>query len=592
MIGDVGLVSDDAGMTAVPWALVEPIVDAALDVPEAEQAALVARLAGDNAAVRDAALKWLRGCATSDGFLDAPVAGTKIGPWRVLRELGRGGMGVVYLVERPDAELPMRAALKRLRDGAALDAHGVRRFREERRILAQLEHPGIARLLDGGVSSDGTPWFAMEYVDGLPIDEWCRTQRLGVRDRVRLMLRVLDAVQHAHSRLVVHRDLKPGNVVVAQDGAPRLLDFGIAKLLTAELDTDATRPFASTMTRNNGAPMSLPYAAPEQVRELAVSTETDVYALGVLLYELFTGALPYGTGREGRAALEARILAGDARRPSQQLSQTSSLAAGLPAGTVTRTLRGDLDVIVLKAMHVEPARRYVSAAALADDLRAWLDGLPVSAQRDSAMYRLSKFVSRYPAATIAAAVLLISLTAFASSASRQARRLDIERENAEQVTQFLTETLAGTNLHTRGDSTPSLRALLDRGAERAQRELSGRPEVRGNLLAAIAPVYFALGEWQRQHEMLKQADQAFRDAWGTSDIRRATVVHELAQMEMRVGSPESAERYAREALRLLGKAEEYGTLRRETVLMTIEAALIRQGRYEAVDSLPNSSRQQ
>lgn len=577
-------------MSGVAWALVEPIVDAALDLPEPEQATLVAKMAGDNAAVREAALEWLRGCARADGFLDAPATGTYIGPWRVLRELGRGGMGVVYLVERPDADLPMRAALKRLREGGTLDAHGVRRFREERRILAQLEHPGIARLLDGGISADGTPWFTMEYVDGVPIDDWCRTQRLGVRERVRLMLRVLDAVQHAHARLVVHRDLKPNNVLVAQDGVPRLLDFGIAKLLTRDEATETGRARASTMTRADGAPMSLPFAAPEQVREEPVSTATDVYALGVLLYELLTGVLPYGDGHDGRAALEARILAGDAPRPSQQLSEARAQSAGMELATVSRALRGDLDLVVLRAMHADPTRRYPSVAALADDLRAWLDGLPVSAQPDSAWYRLQKFVGRYPVETGAAALLLMSLVVFAVSTARQARRLAIERENAERVTQFLTETLSGTNLHTRGDSVPSLRELLDRGAERAQRELTARPEVRGNLLAAIAPVYFALGEWQRQRDMLEQADRAYRDAWGADDVRRVLVVNELAQLEMRIGSPEAAERHLREGLRLLAPVGQYKQLQMGALLTTLEAALMRQRRYDAVDSLRSGER--
>jgi serine/threonine-protein kinase len=572
-------------MTEVTWARVEPIVDAALELPEAEQAALVARMAGDDVAVRDAALRWLRGCARADGFLDAPATGTHIGPWRVLRELGRGGMGVVYLVERPDAELPMRAALKRLREGGSLDAHGVRRFREERRILAQLEHPGIARLLDGGIAADGTPWFAMEYVDGVPVDDWCRSQRLGVRERVRLVLRVLDAVQHAHARLVVHRDLKPSNVLVAQDGTPRLLDFGIAKLLTPDDTTDTGRARTSTMTRADGAPMSLPYAAPEQVREEPPGTATDVYALGVLLYELLTGALPFGDGSDGRNALEARILAGEAMRPSQQVAGQRGWDVDPLTVSAARALRGDLDLVVLRAMHVDPARRYASAAALADDLRAWLDGLPVAAQPDSTGYRLRKFVGRYPVATGAAALLLVSLLAFAVSTSRQARRLAIERENAEQVTQFLTQTLSGTDLHRRDGAAPTLRELLDRGAERAQRDLSARPEVRGNLLAAIAPVYNALGEWERQRAMLQQADAAYREAWGTADVRRVLVLNELAQLEMRVGTPDAAERYLREGLRLLESTGEYRRLRRDALLTTLEAALMRQGRFDAVDSV-------
>jgi eukaryotic-like serine/threonine-protein kinase len=381
----------------------------------------------------------------------------------------------------------------------------------------------------------------------------------------------------------VHRDLKPSNVLVSVDGTPRLLDFGIAKLLTPDAERDATAANASTMTHAAGAPMSLPFAAPEQVREEPVSTATDVYALGVLLYLLLSGALPFGDGREGRSMLAARILDGTPTRPSQQA--TTSQASGLPASAAARALRGDLDVVVLRSMHVDPSRRYPSAAALADDLRAWLDGRPVQAQPDHLWYRVRKLAGRYPVATGAATVLLVSLVAFAVSTARQARRLAIERENAEQVTQFLTATLSGTDLHRWGDSAPSLRELLDEGADRAERELSARPEVRGNLLAAIAPVYFALGEWERQQALLRQADQAYIDAWGADDVRRVPVLYAQAQLEMRVGSAEAAEALVREGLRLMANRGEFKQLRREALLGTLESALTRQGRFEAVDSL-------
>jgi eukaryotic-like serine/threonine-protein kinase len=562
---------------AVSWATVERIVDAALDLEGSEQFAMVEAMAGHDVAVRDAALQWLRGCARVEGFLDTPGIGSFVGSWRVLRELGRGGMGIVYLVERPDAELPLRAALKRQRDGGGLDPHRLRRFREERRILAQLQHPGIARLLDGGVTSDGSPWFAMEYVDGVPIDEWCAAQRLGVRERVRLLLRVLDAVQHAHTRLVVHRDLKPGNVLVDRDGTPRLLDFGIAKLLSAEDETH-TGARASTVTRLHGTPMSLPYAAPEQIREEPISIATDVYALGVMLYELLTGALPYGDGHDGRALLEARILAGEAPRPSIRLVAADSAKIGMDAAANSRLLRGDLDLVVLRAMHADPTRRYSGAAALADDLRAWLDGLPVTARPDSTEYRLRKFVGRYPVPVGAAGLLLAALLVFTVSTVRQARRLAIERENAEQVTQFLSRTLAGTNVHTRGDGAPTLRELLDDGARRAKTELRARPEVRANLLMAIAPVYFALGEWDRELDLLRAADSAYIEAYGVDDQRRIPVVNELANLEMKNGSAIRAEGHVREALRLLGPLDHYHGLRRDALLGTLEATRLRQGR--------------
>lgn len=567
-----------ASASAPPWSRVEEIVDAALDLEGTAQHELVMRLAGEDTQLRDAALRWLQGCARADGFLDAPRIGTHVGPWRVLRELGRGGMGIVYLVERPDAELPMRAALKCQRDGDGFDPHRLRRFREERRILAQLQHPGIARLLDGGVTADGSPWFAMEYVDGVPIDVWCATHRLGVRERVRLLLRVLDAVQHAHARLVVHRDLKPGNVLVDRDGTPRLLDFGIAKLLSPDLATDTGTGHASTMTRLHGAPMSLPYAAPEQWREEPVSIATDVYALGVMLYELLTGVLPFGDGGEGRTALEARILAGNAVKPSTRVAGSDTTVEHHDATARARLLRGDLDLVVLRAMHVDPTRRYPGATALADDLRAWLDGMPVSAQPDSVSYRLSKFVARYPVPVTAAAVLLAALIVFSVSTARQARRLAIERENAVRVTQFLTRTLAGTNVHTPDGGAPSLRRLLDDGAERAKSELAARPEVRGNLLMAIAPVYFALGEWERELELLRAADSAYFEAYGRDDLRRLPVVNELAQLEMKQGSAARAERYVLEALRLLGDRDEYQGLRRDALHGTLEATLLRQGK--------------
>jgi len=594
-------------MPDAAWSRIESIVDAVLELPEAAREARVHELAGEDAAVRDAALTWLRGIARHDSPLDAgifpllrdaglfaqdpsspahredaaPLAiGAVIGAWRVLRPLGVGGMGEVSLVEHTNADLPLRAALKRMRHLTAFDAHGRRRFHDERRLLARLSHPGIARLIDGGVAGDGIPWFAMEYVDGAPIDTWCRAQRLSVRERVRLMVRVCDAVQHAHQQLIVHRDIKPSNVLVTQDGTPRLLDFGIAKLLASELEhpSDATRPGA--------APLSLPYAAPEQLRDEPVSTATDVYALGVLLHLLLTGAVPFGDGRDGRLAQERRILDGATTRPSARVRDDALARTGLAPQTLMRALRPDLDAILLQAMATDPAHRYASAAALGADLRAWLDNRPLAARRASTWSRVRKFVRRNTALVAASSIAVLSLVGVALLTSAQSRRLATEREYAEAAMRFLSETFAQVDAHARGTSAdtprpagpPSLREALEFSAARAESLLVDRPAVRGTLLAAIAPAYHSLGEWSRERELLVAAEQLQREAFGEADPRRVLTLQQLAQLELYIGSAEQAERYLTDALRLVDVHGAYRGVTAENLQYLLAAARFRLGR--------------
>jgi eukaryotic-like serine/threonine-protein kinase len=588
-------------MSDPTWSRVESLVDAVLDLPEAERETRVRDLAGHDVALRDAALTWLRGIARPDSPLEAGLvplleragltwhapapratdgSAPLIGPWRVVRPLGYGGMGEVSLVEHTNADLPMQAALKRMRGLTALDARGVQRFLEERRLLARLSHPGIARLIDGGVATDGAPWFAMEYVEGERIDHWCRDRQLSVRERVRLMIRVCDAVQHAHQQLIVHRDLKPGNVLVTADGTPRLLDFGIAKLLTPEEQDarDATHPGA--------APLSLPYAAPEQLREAPVSTAIDVYALGVLLHLLLTGALPFGDGRDGRLSQERRILEGAATPPSSRVPADALARTGLAAATLVRALRPDLDTIIVHAVNPEPARRYPSAAALGDDLRAWLDHRPLIARRAGAWYRLRKFVQRQPGVVAALVVTIVSLASFAIVSSTQARRIAVERENAEAAMGFLSETLAQVDMHARGAEPPTLRQALDGSAARAESLLVARPGVRGTLLAAIAPAYHTLGAFDRERELLQQAERLQREAFGIDDPRRALTLQQLAQLEMYVGSAELAEAHLYEALRLIRRSGPYRGLTADGLQMLLAAAQFRLGRNATSESGP------
>jgi len=361
---------------------IDAVFDAVVDMPTQEQAAFVSQACGDDTALRDEVLELLRAYQSSDSFLDSPavriaaplleaaaaLAGPvpdRIGSFQVVREIGRGGMGRVYLAERVDGQFEQRVALKVIQHGTP----GIlRRFVEERRILALLEHPGIARLVDGGIAAGGLPYFAMELVEGEPIDRYCDMNALSLDRRLELFIDVCDAVSYAHQHLIIHRDLKPSNILVSTDGRVKLLDFGIAKLLGAQASADATRTEFSVMTPE--------FAAPEQVRGDSVSTATDVYSLGVLLYRLLAGERPYDVRGKSPADIE-RIVCGEV--PPKPSSKA-------PA-SLQRRLVGDLDLIVMTALHKQPDRRYQSPTALAHDLQRFREGRAIRARPDSARYR-------------------------------------------------------------------------------------------------------------------------------------------------------------------------------------------------------------
>ncbi|HET9480691.1 MAG TPA: serine/threonine-protein kinase, partial [Candidatus Polarisedimenticolia bacterium] len=348
--------------------------------------------------------------AAEDGGLDE---GTRIGAWRIEREIGRGGMGTVYLASRADEQFQRTIALKLVR--GAVTPETLRRFLDERRILASLDHPNIARLLDGGATPDGLPYFVMEHVEGLPIDRFCDERTLAVKDRLRLFLQVCDAVQYAHARLVVHRDLKPGNVLVSRDAAVKLLDFGIAKLLAP--DPASGEPL---QTGVSALRMTPEYASPEQVRGATVTTAADVYSLGVMLYELLSGRRPHEVTGMTPAAIERTLSEDEPIRPS----------AAAPGPRDAKALTGDLDSIVMKALRKEPEQRYGSVEQLAEDIRRHLDGLPVRARRGTWRYRGLKFVRRNRWALAGAALLLAVVLGSAGALIVQSRRIATERDRA------------------------------------------------------------------------------------------------------------------------------------------------------------------
>ena len=411
----------------------------------------------------------------------AARSGLRIGPYRLVRPIGRGGMGAVFLAERVDGQFEQQVALKLL----AIDADGdraVERFLNERRIIAALSHPSIARLLDGGLSEDGRPYFTMEYVDGQPVTSWAAARRLPVPGRLRLFLRITDAVQYAHRNLVVHRDLKPTNVLVTADGGVKLLDFGIAKLID--------RP---TLTRTQDAAFTPAYAAPEQVRGEPATTLTDVFGLGVLLYELLTGQRPFAAATPGE--IERLILEAEPARPSA--------AAGDAA--VRRALTGDLDTICLEALQKAPERRYQSVEQLSADIGRYLEGRPVQARADSVSYRFGKFVRRHTvgAAVTAGAVLLLLATGLVLSL--QAARLARERDKAQQMVSLLVDLFAVTDPTEARAASLSARDVLARGTARVEARLQGQPDAEAALLDVLARVHLNLGLYDTAESLQKRA---------------------------------------------------------------------------------------
>ncbi|MEO7794386.1 MAG: protein kinase [Thermoanaerobaculia bacterium] len=412
--------------------------------------------------------------------------GDRVGPYRLRALLGRGGMGEVWEAERADGQFDQVVALKLLKLG--MDSEEVlRRFLRERQILARLEHPNIARLLDGGLAPDGRPYLVLERVDGEPIVEWCRSRQSDLAARLRLVIAVADAVDLAHRNLVVHRDLKPSNLLVDASGTVKLLDFGIAKILTGEgAPGDSTRLEDRALTPA--------YAAPEQILGRPATTSTDVFSLGVVLYELLTGRLPHARATTSHLGLVQEVERETLTRPSRVVAE-----AGNPRAA--RLLAGDLDTIVVKALAPEPDRRYGSISAFADDLRRYLDGRPVRARPDSNLYRAQKFVTRHRLAVVAAALVVAALFAGLSLALWQARRAEraattalAQAARAEQVRAFLVSIFeAADPARARGEKV-EVRTLLDEGARRIDSELARQKDLHSELLELLAGLYRKLGE--------------------------------------------------------------------------------------------------
>jgi serine/threonine-protein kinase len=428
----------------------------------------------------------------AEAAVEAPPP-ERLGPWRLGEKLGAGGMGEVFLGERDAGGFEQHAAVKIVRAGMASPQVNAR-FLVERQVLARLDHPAIARLFDGGVAPDGRPWFAMERVVGVPITEFVRARALDLDGRIRLLIEVAQAVEFAHRSLVVHRDLKPSNILVTADGRPKLLDFGLAKLLETDADPGLTRTEMRVLTPA--------YAAPEQVLGEPITTAVDVYALGVLLYELLTGELPHRRAHSTAAGLAEEISRESVERPSARLRRSPAAAGG---GRDARRLEGDLDTIALRALAREPARRYASVAAFAEDLRRHLDGRPVLARPDTVGYRAAKFLGRHRIGAVAAALVFVSLSSGLAMATIQGRTARREANRALRVQEFLVRLFEGADPGLTRGETVSAKQVLEQGTKRIESDLADQPEVQISLYDTLARIHRKLGALDESERLARSA---------------------------------------------------------------------------------------
>jgi len=490
------------------WARVKELFEAAVELDPNQRAALLDKECDGDEALRGEIASLLESDERTGDFIEKPafaiprdlfpdnrepVAGRKFGAYQLIREIGRGGLGAVYLAARADDEYRKEVAIKVIRRGLDTDDI-IRRFRNERQILAQLDHPSIARLIDGGTTDDGLPYFVMDYVNGEPITAYCEANALPTTERLTLFRKVCAAVTYAHQNLVIHRDLKPSNILVTRQGEPKLLDFGIAKLLGAgdELFTQ-TIPALRVMTPE--------YASPEQVKGDRIMTTSDVYSLGVLLYELLTGQRPYRLKTRTPEEIARAITTQEPERPSSAVTKADRPPASI---LHPRFLRGDLDNIVLMAMRKEPARRYSSVGQFSEDIRRHVEGLPVIARKDTVAYRTSKFVGRHRMGVVAAALILLSLLGGIVATLIQVRTARRERAKAEAISIFLGRTLYAPDRGANGQ--PTVKEILDDASKRlASEQLADQPEVRAELQRVIGESYLSLGQYDLAEKNLTGA---------------------------------------------------------------------------------------
>ncbi|MEW6207040.1 MAG: serine/threonine-protein kinase [Acidobacteriota bacterium] len=562
--------------TSERYQKIKQLFNAAIDLDPEERLAFLDDASEGDQSVRLAVEKLLLAREQSEGFIETPAvafvaqsllgetAERRIGQYRIIREIGHGGMGTVYLAERDDDEYHKQVAIKVVRRG--LDTRDIlRRFRNERQILARLDHPNIARLLDGGTTSEGLPYFVMEHIEGLPLIEYCERNDISTTERLRLFRSVCSAVQFAHQNLVIHRDIKPGNILVTSDGTPKLLDFGIAKILEPAENDQATRTEFRAMTPE--------YASPEQIKGETVTTSSDIYSLGVLLYQLLTGHRPYRLKTTTIDEITRAVCEQEAERPSSIIRKEKENQK------LSRRLKGDLDNIVLKALRKEAERRYSSVEQFSEDLRRHLAGLPCIARKDTFAYRSAKFIRRNKVAVSAAALILMTLVAGIVTTFWQARRAEREsraateerdrarreQAKAERINAFLQQMLAYANPSWYAPGKGKARDLtvleaLDEASRKIESELHDQPEIKAEIHTTIGDTYRAIGRLDRAEPHFESALELRRALFGEDHIKTAESLFYLGGVRSLRGNAGEAERLYRQALDIQRRRDEGNNL--------------------------------
>ena len=629
-------------MKEQPWQRVFAVFEQAIGQPPSQRQAFLDEACGDDAALRHgvemlfeadreesvtfldrpvverAAKRRTVGAAPDNetepvtsadhgGYPAYPLALETIGPYKILQRIGQGGMSTVYLAVRDDDVYHRRVVVKVIREDRETDSM-LQRLRTERQILANLEHPQIARLYDGGNTEQGLPYFVMEYVEGLPIDTFCNQNRLSIDDRLNLFRKVCAAVHYAHQNLVVHRDIKPSNILVSADGEPKLLDFGIAKLLNPGMVGSQIEPTATWQRM-----LTPSYASPEQIRGKLITTGSDVYSLGVLLYELLTGKLPYELRGCSAHDIERLLTETEPPKPSTVVSRAATTLARRDSGTETstvdpddapasgpaassalqRTLAGDIDAIVLKALRSTPLQRYATVERFAADIELYQQGLPVAARSGSWRYRAGKFLRRNRRAMAALAAVVVLLIGFASALVLQAERVAFERDQARlerdkksRVVSLILDLFELSNPYVTPNAELTVREALEHSLPILAGGLNEQPGVRAELLHTTGSIFGVLGAYGSAEEQLTEALEIRRRLFGDDNVQVAESMSALAAVRKELDDDlNEAERLARRAVEVL--RDRLGPAHPDLTdpLTELVAVLCYRGKYESAEPL-------